>query len=87
MKLQKVITIEIDLDAERKRIKTPRMYNKEKRQYLHKLVDLFEVGDTEGIYNLMKSVPKEYHEYHNIQIDDVILDHFNLGARYTIVKD
>lgn len=100
MKLTKTVTIEIDLEAERKRIDSTfiemnkmgeevelPLYNKKERKYLHKLVDLFEVGDMEDIRVLMKTVPDDWWEYHCTTIDKVIQDYFVWGAKYTIVKD
>lgn len=49
MTIYKVVEIEIDLAAERKRISKPRLYKKREQVLLLKMIDLFEEGNIQGM--------------------------------------
>ena len=89
--------IEIDLEAERKRINRPNTYNARQKAALHKLVDLFEQGKfQECLYHVndKKAFPYnhggEYPEVEHIgmEIGDLLheMAHSNFYTREELLK-
>lgn len=78
--------IEIDLDAERERIKRPRLYNKRQRAALIELYNLFEAGEWQKCLDLVNDVTmfpyndrEEYYETEHIcsAVSNTLMDLFN----------
>ena len=89
MKIFKLI--EIDLDAERKRINHPKRYNDKQRAALNRLVDLFEEGkwqecldhvNDEVVFPYNKEGEYPEVDHIGIQISD-ILRHLGYSQFYT----
>ena len=47
--------ISIDLKSERERINTPRTFNRNQRKVLLSAIDKFEVGDIQGMVNMLQN--------------------------------
>ncbi len=73
MKLFKLI--ELDMERERSRIKTPRLYNKRQRKYLLLLCDLFEAGEWQKCLDLVNdrtAFPRDEREHIGVAISGVL---------------
>lgn len=73
MKLTRIAELEIDIEAERKRIKYVE-YTREEKLALLKLCDFFEVGMFQEARTYISHWDKEWHEYINVEMWNVLMD-------------
>ena len=85
MKIGRMHIIEIDMEAERKRIQDVE-YSSEERVALFRLCELFEVGDFDGARTFISSWDKEWLEYIASEIW-YILNADKLNPDYKVMKD